>query len=283
MNRPNPALIPASELAAQLADSKLHILDASWYHPRLGQDARTLHAEARLPGARHFDIDAVAAGDGSLPHMLPDAAGFAAAAGALGIGAGDRVLIYDQTGMASAACRLWWTFRCFGHEKVAVLDGGLPEWRRARLPLASGEAEPVQTLERATHAAGLPVWDLEQVRENIASRKRLFLDARSPGRFAGHDEEPWGEPGRVPGSVNLPYEELLDPENGRFLPLPALEDRFAAAGAEAGRPLLLCCGSGVTACVLALALHLLDRENAALYDGSWVDWVRREGTQRTRD
>ncbi len=283
MNTKNSGLIGSRSLTSRLDDPRLRIIDASWYHPSKGEDARALHAEAHLPGARYLDIDDLAAGDRSLPHMMPEAEGFARAAGNLGIAPDDFVLVYDQTGMASAACRLWWTFRCFGHEEVAVLDGGLPAWRAAGLPLASGVAEPAQPRERKPRAARLPVWSMEQVRENIDSRERLQLDARSPGRFAGRDEEPWGEPGRVPGSVNLPYDELLDPETGRFLPPRVLSTRFAAAGADAGRPLLLSCGSGVTACVLALALHLLDREDAALYDGSWVEWIRREGTPRHRD
>lgn len=280
-NSPSP-LISASDLHAKLEHDAPHILDASWYHPSLGEDAEALHAEARLPGARRFDIDAVAAGDGSLPHMLPDAEGLARAAGALGIAQGDPVVVYDQTGIASAACRVWWTFRCFGHENVVVLDGGLPAWRRAGLPLATGVEAPAAPVLREVVDAGLEVWNLDRVRGNIDAGERLLLDARSSGRFLGHEEEPWGEPGRVPGSANLPYGELLDADTGLVLPADELARRFDAAVPDRNRPLVLSCGSGVTACVLALGLHLVGRPEAALYDGSWSEWVTTSGTPRAR-
>lgn len=268
-------------LAAGLGDPRLRLLDASWYHPSLNEDAAALYAAAHLPGAARFDIDAVAAGDRSLPHMLPDAAGFAAAAGALGIAAGDRVLVYDQTGIASAACRVWWTCRCFGQEAVAVLDGGLPAWRAAGLPLESGPVSP-RPVARDIVPASLPIWDLEKVKANIDTAERLLLDARSAGRFAGRDEEPWGEPGRIPGSDNLPYDDLLDSATGRFLPADELAARFAARNIGPDSPLVLSCGSGVTACVLAFALHRLGWMEPALYDGSWAEWIRRPGTPRHR-
>ncbi len=274
-------LLSTSALRVAIENDGLHLLDASWYHPSLNEDAPAHHTKARLPGARRFDIDAVAAGDGSLPHMLPDAEGFAKAAGALGIGPEDPVVVYDQTGIASAACRTWWTFRCFGHENVAVLDGGLPAWRSADLPLATGEEAPAAPVRREAVGARLEVWNLDRVRGNIEGAERLLLDARSTGRFRGIEPEPWGDPGHVPASANLPYGDLLDPDTGLMLPVDELARRFDAAGAAADRPLVLSCGSGVTACVLALALRLLGRPEAALYDGSWSEWVSTPGTPRT--
>jgi thiosulfate/3-mercaptopyruvate sulfurtransferase len=277
----NAGLIAAADLARQLGDAELRLVDASWHAPSTGLDARALHREARLPGAVFFDIDAVAGAPASLPHMLPDAATFAAAAAALGIAAGDRVVVYDQSGIASAACRAWWTFRHFGQARVAVLDGGLPAWQRAGLPLASGEAQPAP-VARAPRAGQLRVWDREAVLANLERRERLLVDARSRERFAGSGPEPWGEPGRIPASINLPYVELLDAE-GRFLPVDALRARVEAAGAALDRPLAVSCGSGVTACVLAFVLARLGQADVALYDGSWVDWVRSPGTPRAHD
>ena len=274
-------LIAPAELAALLGAPDLRLVDASWHAPASGLNARALHQAARLPGAVFFDIDAVAGPPAELPHMLPDAATFAAGAAALGIAEGDQVVVYDQTGMASAACRAWWTFRHFGQARVAVLDGGLPAWQRAGLPLANDDARLAPQPRRA-RPGRLAVWDREAVLANLERRERLLVDARSRERFAGIGPEPWGEPGRIPGSRNLPYAELLDAD-GRFLADEDLRARVAAAGVPLDRPLAVSCGSGVTACLLAFALARLGQDDVALYDGSWVDWVRTPGTPRAGD
>ncbi len=274
-------LIAPTDLAALLGAPGLRLVDASWHAPASGLDARARYREARLPGAVFFDIDSVAGPPAALPHMLPDAATFAAAAGALGIAEADRVVVYDQTGVASAACRAWWTFRHFGQARVAVLDGGLPAWQRAGLPLATGEERPAPQV-RAARAGRFAVWDREAVLANLERRERLLVDARSRERFAGLGPEPWGEPGRIPDSRNLPYAELLDAD-GRLLADEGLRARVAAAGLNLQRSLAVSCGSGVTACVLAFAFARLGQDDVALYDGSWVDWVRAPGTPRARD
>ena len=276
----NAELIAAADLAGQLGAADLRLVDASWHAPSTGLDAHALYRAAHLPGAVFFDIDAVAGPPAALPHMLPDANTFAAAAGALGIAAGDRVVVYDQSGIASAACRAWWTFRHFGQAQVAVLDGGLPAWRGAGLPLASSEASP-PAVPRAASPGRLRVWDRAAVLANLERRERLLVDARNRERFAGVGPEPWGETGRIPESLNLPYVELLDAE-GRFLPDADLRARVEAAGVALDRPLAVSCGSGVTACVLAFVFARLGQEDVALYDGSWVDWVRSPGTPRAR-
>jgi thiosulfate/3-mercaptopyruvate sulfurtransferase len=277
----NAELIAAADLARQLGAVDLRLVDATWHAPSTGLDARALYRAAHLPGAVFFDIDAVAGPPATLPHMLPAAATFAAAAGALGIAAGDRVVVYDQSGIASAACRAWWTFLHFGQAAVAVLDGGLPAWQRAGLALDSGEAQPAP-VARAPQAGQLQVWDRAAVLANLERQERLLVDARNRERFAGVGPEPWGEPGRIPGSLNLPYAELLDAQ-GRFLPEADLRAHVEAAGVALDRPLAASCGSGVTACVLAFVFARLGQEDVALYDGSWVDWVRSPGTPRARD
>lgn len=277
----NAELMAASALAGRLGESGLRILDASWAAAASGLDVRAQYREAHLPGALFFDIDAVAGPPAELPHMLPTPETFAEAVGALGIAESDLVVVYDQTGIASAACRAWWTFRHFGQERVAVLDGGLPVWRAAGLPLASGEAAPVPRA-REPRPGRLPVWDRAAVLANLERRERLLVDARNRERFAGRGPEPWGEPGRIPGSVNLPYQDLLD-SRGCLLPDQQLAAVVEAADLPLAAPLAVTCGSGATACVLAFAFARLGQTDVALYDGSWVDWVRALGTPKERD
>jgi thiosulfate/3-mercaptopyruvate sulfurtransferase len=245
--------------------------------PQLRRDARAEFEAAHIPGAVFFDIDAIADHRTSLPHMLPSAAEFAAAAGALGIGSGDRVVVYDVRGVVSAA-RVWWSFRAFGHDAVAVLDGGLKKWRAEGRPVESGAPKPAP---RAFGARPRPelVRDLDAMRANLGSRAAQVLDARSAGRFAGTEPEPRPglRGGHIPGSLNLPYETLYRPD-GTLRSPGELRGAVQAAGVDLGRPIVTTCGSGVTASVLALALHLLGRPDVAVYDGSWSEWGGRADT-----
>src|SRR5205085_2168526 len=158
-------LVTTDWLAKHLGDADLRVLDGSWHMPQLERDPRAEFAKAHVPGAAFFDIDAIADHSTDLPHMLPDAGAFAAAVGALGVGTGDRVVIYDVRGVVSAA-RVWWTFRAFGHDAVAVLDGGLPKWKAEGRPLESGEPEPVRRVFHATPRPSV-VRDLAAVRDNL--------------------------------------------------------------------------------------------------------------------
>ncbi len=268
---PTAELLSPEDLAAILDAPDLRIIDASWHHLSTGIDSRAEHARERIPGAVFFDIDEIATPAGDMPHMLPDAARFAAGAGRLGLGPEQRLVFYDQKGIASAACRAWWTCRGFGFPRLAILDGGLPAWKAAGLPSVGGIAD-AKPRELSV------VWDesaartLAEVLDLSSGGGELILDARSAERFAGLDPsvEIWGEPGRIPGSSNLHYEKLLD-ERGRFLPDSELESHFRAAGVDPKSPIVASCGSGVTACVLLYALTRLGAKGNALYDGSWAE------------
>ena len=206
------ALISTGELAERLG--RVVVLDGSHHLPTAGRDAGAEFLEAHIPSARFFDIDGVSDKSSDLPHMLPDARGFALAMGAMGIGRGDEVVVYDTVGTTGAA-RVWWTFRAFGHERVRVLDGGLPKWLAEGRPVEAGYAAEAQpALVRAR----------EDMLANIASRAEQVLDARSAGRFHGTEPEPRAgmRSGHIPGSLNLPYTELLDPASRTF------RDRAAA-------------------------------------------------------
>jgi thiosulfate/3-mercaptopyruvate sulfurtransferase len=258
-------------LGKHLGESDLRVVDGTWHMPQLGRDARVEFEAAHVPGAVFFDIDAIADRSTTLPHMLPTAAEFAAAVGALGIGSDDRVVVYDVRGVVSAA-RVWWTFRAFGHDAVAVLDGGLRTWRAEGRPLQSGPVAPAPRPFTARRRRDL-VRDLAAMRANLDSRAAQVLDARSAGRFAGTEPEPRAglRGGHIPGSLNLPYETLYR-SDGTLKRPDDLGRAVAAAGVDLGRPVVTTCGSGVTASVLALALYLLGRRDAAVYDGSWSEW-----------
>jgi thiosulfate/3-mercaptopyruvate sulfurtransferase len=271
------AVVTTAWLAEHLGASDLRVVDGTWHMPQLKRDPRAEFEAAHVPGAVFFDIDAIADRSTTLPHMLPAPSQFAAAVGALGIGSGDRVVVYDVRGVVSAA-RVWWTFRAFGHEAVAVLDGGFRKWRAEGRPLESGAAKPAPRVFSARPRPEL-VRDLDAMRANIGSHAAQVLDARSAGRFAGTEAEPRAglRGGHIPGSRNLPYETLYRPD-GTLKPPDELGDAVAAAGIDLARPIVTTCGSGVTASVLALALYVLGRRDVAVYDGSWSEWGARSDT-----
>lgn len=275
----NPeALVSTAWLAAHLDDAAIRVVDGSWHMPQLERDPRAEFAAAHIPGAVFFDIDDIADTASPLPHMMPDAATFAAKVGALGIAADAHVVCYDTTGVGSAA-RTWWTFRAFGHDRVAVLDGGLPKWRAEGRPLAGGAARPTAAVYEARPQPER-VRGLDGVRRALESDREQVLDARSRGRFAGSEPEPRAglRGGHMPGAYNLPFLELYETDGKTLKDADALAGLYRQAGIDMARPVVTTCGSGVTACNLALGLHLLGHENVAIYDGSWTEWGGRDDT-----
>lgn len=277
---PMPPLVSTAWLAGRIGTPGLVVLDASFFLPTEGRDARAEFAAARLPGARFFDIEAIADDETALPHMVPSAGRFARLAGALGISDDSRVVFYDAKGLFSAA-RGWWLMRLFGHDSAAVLDGGLPKWRAEGRATEHGPApEPAPGHLTPTLRAGL-LRGVGDMLDNLASREALVLDARSAGRFTGAAPEPRAgmAGGHIPGAASLPYSDLLSPD-GTMLPAPALRARLAAAGADGSRPVVTSCGTGVTAAVISLALVVAGLPPGALYDGSWTEWAQRADTPK---
>ncbi|HLS68230.1 MAG TPA: 3-mercaptopyruvate sulfurtransferase [Kiloniellales bacterium] len=268
---PEHCLVSTEWLAARLQEPDLRVVDATYYLPNEEGDARAEYAAEHIPGAVFFDIDEIKDPNSPLPHMLPPPEIFSSKVRHLGLGDGNRIIVYDRRGLFSAA-RVWWSFRVFGHREVAVLDGGLPKWKAEGRPL---DDRPVVPMERHFTARldTTQVRDQEQLLRNLESGREQVIDARSRGRFEGVAPEPRDglRSGHIPGSLNLPFSELLQ-EDKTLLPPEQLRERFAAAGLDGDRPIVTTCGSGVTAAVLALALTCLGRRDVAVYDGSWSEW-----------
>ncbi len=271
-------LVSTQWLAQQLGAPDLLLFDASLYMPAEQRDARALYRAEHLPAARFFDIDQIADTESSLPHMAPTAARFEHLVAALGVSNRHRVVFYDQKGVFSSA-RAWWLMRLFGHERAAVLDGGLPKWRGEGHALSSGEEPaPVPGKFRAAYNARY-LRGLGDMWANLPALRELVLDARSADRFFARVAEPRAglRSGHIPGSHNLPYTELLR-DGQTLLPAAALRARFAAAGVASHSAVVTSCGSGLTAAVLTLALEVAGLPLGALYDGSWSEWGAREDT-----
>ena len=273
-----PSLIDTAELARRLGTPGVRVVDASWYLPQTGRDPLAEYLAGHIPGAVFFDLDATSDPSASLPHMLPSAEHFARRMSGLGLSDDDLIVIYDGSGANLSAGRIWWMFRAFGHPRVTVLDGGLGRWRQEGRPLETGESVRPPARFRATLDSAM-VRSMEAVRGAVADGSAQLVDARSRGRFEGADPEPrlGIRSGHLPGSRNLPYTKLVD-GNGLLLSPAELRARFSAAGVDLARPIIVSCGSGVSAGALALALDRLGRSDVAIYDGSWTEWGSRSDT-----
>ncbi len=268
------ALVSTEWLAANMQAPDLRIVDGSYYLPNEGLDPRREFEVQHIPGAVFFDIDEISDPDSDLPHMLPPPHIFSSKVRRLGLGDGLRIVVYDQRGIWSAP-RVWWTFRYFGHHEVAVLDGGLPKWLHEGRPVEEG---PVVSEERhfTPRANSFLVRDRDQILAGLGDDREQVIDARRRSRFEGSEPEPREgmRSGHIPGSLNLPFTEIVDQTSQTLLAPDALRQRFEAEGLNLSRPVVTSCGSGVTAGVLALGLHRLGHRETAVYDGSWSDWGR---------
>jgi thiosulfate/3-mercaptopyruvate sulfurtransferase len=271
------ALVTTQWLAEHLGAPDVRVVDATWYLPNVPRDPKAEYAEAHIPGAVFFDIDEIADDATDLPHMLPSPAKFSSRVRKLGLGDGVRVVVYDNNRFIASA-RVWWMLRVFGHPDVAVLDGGLGKWRADGHPV---DDRPVRPVERHFTAPfnNLLVRELDQMRANLTQRREQVVDARPAPRFHGTEPEPRAglRSGHIPGSCNVPYPELVAPDGTLRRPR-ALEQRFAEAGIDLGRPIATTCGSGVSAAVLSLALYTLGVADVPVYDGSWTEWGGRPDT-----
>jgi len=278
MTYPDPsALVSTDWLADHLQAPDVRVVDASWYLPAMNRDPKAEYAEAHIPGAVYFDIDEIADTNSAYPHALPSPEKFSSRVRKLGLGDGNRIVVYDGAGIFSAP-RVWWMFRYFGHNDVAVLDGGMPKWVKENRP-TEFLAPMLQERHFTPRIDNTLARDLPHMQRVVAEGGRQIVDARSFDRFTGDAKEPRpGLPsGHIPGSVSLPFQKLHDPETGTMLPAEGLRAAFDAAGVDLQKPVITTCGSGVSACTLALGLSLLGHKDISVYDGSWSEWAAQDG------
>lgn len=263
-------LVSTEWLANHLNDPDLIVVDGSWHLPAAGRNAQAEYLAAHIPGAVFFDIDRISDASSGLPHMLPTQEDFSRAVGALGIGDGMRIVVYDASGLFSAP-RVWWTLRAFGAKDVRILDGGFPLWEAEGRPTEAGASRrPPRTFAARLNDA--VVVTIEDVACRLEEGSAQVVDARSAERFRGEAPEPRPgvRPGHMPGSRNVPFTEVV--KEGRLASPEAIRSTFGAAGVDLSRPTITSCGSGVTAAVLWLALESIGQPPQALYDGSWSEW-----------
>ena len=271
-------LVSTDWLAQNLGQADVVVVDASWHMPATGRKGRDEYLAAHIPGARFLDIDEVADRDSKAPHMLPSASDFGRAMQELGVGRSDRIVVYDNSPTRNAA-RGWFMFRHFGADRVSILDGGLQKWLAEKRPTESGVPAPRQARFDAIERPG----DVVSQREVRSGLGVALVDARGRARFEGSEEDPRPgvASGHIPGSRNLPYSELYNPD-GTFKSREELRRLFVAAGADPEKPFVATCGSGVTANALIFAARLLGNRDTRLYDGSWSEWGADPSTPKER-
>ena len=278
----DPFLVEPDWLEARLGADDLVVLDGSWYIPEADKNARDEFAARHIPGARFFDLDAASDPDSAYVNMLPPAARFAEVAGALGIGMKTRVVVYDSNYVSA---RVWWMFRHFGHDRVAVLNGGIKRWLAEGRAVETGPEHPAMPRVFACTAEQDNVATWNDVQAALASGSASVLDARTRERFTG--ELPSGYPGvasgHMPGAINLPWGKLLpQQEPFTFVSPEAAMQLIRDAGVDPDRPIIATCGSGVTAAILMFQLLRAGKSGVRLYDGSWHEWGQRDDLQKVR-
>lgn len=264
-------LVSTEWLAAHLAAPDIRIVDASWYLPQAQRDPKAEFEREHIPGAAFFDIDEIADTSSPYPHMLPTPEKFSSRVRALGLGDGNRIVVYDSAGLFSAP-RVWWMFRVMGHEDVVVLDGGLKKWKAEGRPV-SDERPRASARHFTAHCNTLIVRDRAAMLHNLDTCAEEVVDARPAGRFRATEPEPRPglKGGHIPGSLNLPSGHLVNAD-GTMKAREELARLFGDAGLDLARPVVATCGSGVSACVLALGLAVLGHPRVSVYDGSWSEW-----------
>src|ERR1051325_1820002 len=270
-------LVSTDWLASRPTDPNVIVLDAPYYLANHKRDADAEFLAGHIPGAQRFDIDAISDKSNPLPHMLPSPEQFVQQVGALGVGDGMTVVLYDGVGLYGAA-RVWWTFRAFGSENVRVLDGGMPKWKAENRPLETGPAQPRTAKTFSPKFNRNLVASIDDVQKVLLDKTAQVIDARSAGRFRGEAPEPRAglRGGHMPGSFNVPYEEVL--KDGRLRPRDEIAVAFAQAGVDLDKPAVTSCGPGGTASILTFAIEALGKPAGRVYDGSWAEWGSRQDT-----
>ena len=259
------SLVSADWLHSNLSQADLKIFDATWVLP----GDKTEFPGGFIPGAQFFDIDLIAA-PSEMAHMLPPRDLFDQHMSKFGLKPDDRVVVYDRHGLFSAP-RVWWTFKMFGHDSVAILNGGLPAWIKAGYPVHD-QSKPAVESRYVSEGCSAGIVSADEIAGLLPSRPKI-LDARPEGRFTGQTPEPRAglRSGRIPGSLNLPLSNLKTAD-GMLRPDSELREIIALLNLEPHQPIITSCGSGITAAGLAFVLDRLGFQDVAVYDGSWTEW-----------
>jgi thiosulfate/3-mercaptopyruvate sulfurtransferase len=270
-------LVSTDWLSQHLTDPNIIVLDGSYYLANHKRDAEAEFLAGHIPGAQRFDIDVISDKSNPLPHMLPSSAQFSTQVGALGVSDDMTIVLYDGLGLYGAA-RVWWTFRTFGSENVRVLDGGMPKWKAEGRPLESGPAKPRAPKTFTPKFNRTMVASIDDVQKVLLDKTAQVVDARAADRFRGEAPEPRAgvRSGRMPGSFNVPFGEVL--KDGRLKSHDDIAAAFKGAGVDLDRPVVTSCGSGVTAAILTFAVEALGKQPGRVYDGSWAEWGGRQDT-----
>ncbi|XP_041363650.1 3-mercaptopyruvate sulfurtransferase-like [Gigantopelta aegis] len=272
------SIVSVKWLNTRLFSPNLRVIDASWHLPNTGRNAREEYVSKHIPDAQFFDIDECIDKDSPYIHMMPSTKEFEDYVGKLGINNHTHVVVYDNNekfGTLSAP-RVWWAFRAFGHTMVSILDGGFPKWCQEHKPTTSKLATcSPEKFTAAFNSSMVKYFD--DIKENLSKKQFQLMDARPPGRFMGTDPEPRPsiKPGHIPGSVNIPFFSIMDPDSKLLKEKDGLQKMFTEAGIHLDKPVVASCGSGVSACCLVLAAHLCGNDNVPVYDGAWTEWFMR--------
>ena len=265
------SLVSTSWLVDHLDDPKVKIIDGSWHLPTTGRDGHKEYLNMHIPGAVYFNIDKISDSNSTLPHMIPSPETFNSKISEMGISNSHNIIIYDSEGLFSAP-RVWWMFRAFGHKNVSVMTGGFKSWVNENKPVSDN----IPKISKGDFLGNLDpnmIRSLNDIKNNIVNNTELVIDARATNRFDGSEAEfrPGVRSGHIPKSFNLPYNKLIN-DDGTFISNSELINIFNTIGATEEQPVITTCGSGITACILGLGLHLIGRDNWTVYDGSWTEW-----------
>ncbi|MDC0954174.1 rhodanese-like domain-containing protein [Pelagibacteraceae bacterium] len=271
-------LVNTDWLRKNLLSDNIKILDCSWHMPNSERSGKLEFEACHIPGSIFFDIDEFSDKKSSFPHtVLPDDK-FSLMISDLGISNQDHIVVYDTLGIFSSP-RVWWMFNYYGHNQISILDGGLIKWCKEKKEVESGKSKKYSKTTFTVNKNHSLLKTYEDIKKNISNNSFQILDARSKGRFEGIDAEPRKNlrSGSITNSINLPWNECIDPDSKCFLEKPALEQKFKSLKIDDNQPIVFSCGSGISACVIGKAFNIINNKPVNIYDGSWTEWATKEG------
>ena len=271
-------LVNTDWLRKNLLSDNIKILDCSWHMPNSERSGKLEFEACHIPGSIFFDIDEFSNKKSSFPHtVLPDDK-FSQMISDLGISNQDHIIVYDTLGIFSSP-RVWWMFNYYGHNQISILDGGLIKWCKEKKEIESGKGKKYSKTTFKVNENHSLLKTYEDIKKNISNNSFQILDARSKGRFIGIDAEPRKNlrSGSITNSINLPWNECIDPDSKCFLGKPALEQKFKSLKINDSQPIVFSCGSGISACVIGKAFNIINNKPVNIYDGSWTEWATKEG------